>query len=196
MSDSDAQRAQRAQRASDRQVEVDDIERRQTRLFALVALATTVGFLFAAGVAALLLKGQNDHEAQRRVQDRIEAARQREAAAAALEGKALLEEVRAATVAAQGALDAIKDCTTAGGVCKKQGEAATARAIDQIVGRINTALARIEGVSAQNAQLQRQVTQLAAEAAALRALLEQQRTNPQAPPATPQTPALCQIIRC
>lgn len=112
------------------------------------------------------------------------------------DGQTLLQEVKAASDAAQGALAAIQDCTTAGGACKGQGEAATARAIDQIVSRINAALARLSDVSAQNAQLQRQVGQLAAEAATLRAAVDQMRANPQAPAPLPPTPVLCQLVRC
>lgn len=176
---------------------IDTVTRRQTRLFAFLACSASIGLLMGLAFGWLLLDGQAAHERDRRASDAREVTRQADEDRRTAEAFELLQEVKTATAAAEGALAAIKDCTTAGGECKKQGEAATARAIELIVSRINTALAGLNTVSVQNTELQHQVTQLVAEAAQLRVLLEQQSENPHAPaPVVPSTPLLCQLIRC
>ena len=177
--------------------DVADIDRRQARLFAFIATAAAIGLLMGLGFGALLLKGQADHAEERRIQDQRAADSVAAAASSAEDARVISERTEAAVSASQAALDLIKDCTTAGGKCKAQGEAGTARAINEIVTRINVAISGLTAISGQNVALQRQVAQLAAEAAQLRTVLQQQAERPDAPPAPPPpTPGLCQLIRC
>lgn len=177
--------------------DVSDIDRRQSRLFTLIAIAAAIGLVMGVGFGALLLKGQHDHTKDRRIQDQRASDAVGVAARSAEDARIIGERTAVAVAASQAALDLIKDCTTKGGKCKAEGEAATARAINEIVTRINVAISGLTSIASQNVELQRQVTQLAAEAAQLRTMLQQQAARPDAPPAPPPpTPGLCQIIRC
>lgn len=163
-----------------------------------------VAYLLLTATVALALTGLRTVLDRLETQNRAHAAQEQQAAEEREDIKQLLEEVQAtarnaeaAAADARAAVALIEDCTTPGGTCYAEGQKRTSAAVNDIVRRLSAALERLGDLSAQNTALQRQVAQLAAEAASLRAYVEQVAQEPDRPaPPPPPTPLLCQLVRC
>ncbi len=182
--------------------DLDKAIRKQSRLFSLLAVAAAIGLLMGAGFGGLLLKGQADHEKDRRQGEARQAMTQTATEIGNDQRTQLLQEVAATSAQikqigldAKAAAAAIADCTVKGGACKARTDALVVAAVNEIVSRLDTSIARTGDLLNRNAQLQGQVLALVADIVQVRALLAQVAARPGTTVVVPPpSPVLCQLV--